>query len=168
MKKILLVVALTSVLSARSQTRLSYDNDVAEHVQSAYRLFFEKQGVTVYSGWVTYNGKAEAVSIKVTNNNNFPVIVTWAGPKWYANGVYLDPLNNPGGNIPDQLGYSDKYSPSETKDGIYHKRGTNGAEVYKFRPNWLYFQAPQGWRSTQLRIQLADFQVLDARGNPLR
>ncbi|HTB53217.1 MAG TPA: hypothetical protein VK718_10635 [Ferruginibacter sp.] len=137
----------------------NYGDDVAETIQQQYHFYYQKDGVVVYSAAVTSGGKSVAVCLKVVNNNSYSVIVTWGGPKWYANGVYIDPIQNPG--APPQLGYSDNFAAGETKDGIYYRPGGNATEVYDFRPNYLYYTAPQKqWVNSQLSYSLEAFQVI--------
>ncbi len=163
MKQLFLLLVFTNILSnplsAQSFNRNYGGNDVHETVQGAYSLMSQRNGVSIYAAWVTNGRKVYAVCFKVVNNNRMPVIVTWESVKWEYAGTSF---NGAGSS------YSDKFNPDETKDGIYHKPGSNGAEVYAFRPNWLYFKSPDlNWDANQTSIQLVGIKVLDSNGNPL-
>lgn len=151
---------LFAIETSAQKHQVSYGNDNVSYTQGPYSLFFEQNGISIYSASVTLNGNTTAVCLKVVNNNSYSVLVTWESFKWFVNGTFLDPLSNPTSGA-DVFAYSDKFAPYETKDGIYHKVGSNASEVYKFRPNYLYFKAPKGnWGPGSISIQLSNVEVL--------
>ena len=147
------IIINIGLLSSAQTYQRSYGNDDVQISQGPYTLFTESNGISVYVAWVNSGNKAIAACFKVENHTGNTVIVSWGGPKWFYNGPYINKGN--------QTGYSDKFNPGEIKDGIYHKPGNNGTEVYKFRPNWLYYTMPEDNLTANLvSVQLMDFEVL--------
>lgn len=142
-------------------------SDVATPQTGPYNFVTRKDGVAIYLAWITMGGNILGTDIKVTNENGFPVLVTWPRKKWYDNGTYINIFAHPDLSI-NEFGYSDLFAPGESKDAKGHTPGDSGSEVYQFRPNWLHYDAPKGvWKPGQLSLQLIDIQVLNTNGTPL-
>jgi len=158
----LLFILLSSIHLIAQTSQRSYGNDDVQIIQGPYSLLSQQNGVSIFIAWVNTGNNVSAACIKVINNNNTAVIVTWTGPQWISNG---SPITHG-----SQFGYSDKFAPGETKEGIYHKPGSNnGAEVYRFRPNWLYYSPPDNnLIRGQTSIELMNIEVLGPTGGPLR
>ena len=122
-----------------------------EPTPGRYHFFYEKGGITVYLSWIVADEKTTALSFKLVNNNDYPVVVTWKGPQWYSKGISLQ----------TESAVNGKYTFSDGH--TLHAKGNHQCttELDPGMPNYLHFDAPEGeWKPGQLSVTLSNFMVM--------
>jgi len=163
---IMVLLFITIIAFAQRNSDYCYDFPATEPAPGQYRFFSEKSGVTIYSSWISTSGTTLAVNFKLINNNQYPVVVTWSGPRWYSKGLYLASSNHPVEVVLDNPTHTDLLASHNGKDNHDYQPGVNAAEISQSSPNYLYYDAPRGsWRPGQLTVKLTNFQVLPQAAN---